>query len=128
MFVFQQHQNTAFVSNMHFYVPIKLCRVARSIHLFRIKGRLNLENVKLKKYWIWNVLEIDWLNISIILNDNEIDLPSSVIIPFKERYRAWRLLRKHPVLFYVVLKQGKTLFSLVPEPRNLSVLMTVIKL
>ena len=75
MFVFQQHQNTAFVSNTHFYVPIKLCRVARSIHLFRIKGRLNLENVKLKKYWIWNILEIDWLNISIILNDNEIDLP-----------------------------------------------------
>ena len=38
-----------FVSNAHSYVPIKLCRVARSIHLFQIKGRLNPENVKLKK-------------------------------------------------------------------------------
>ena len=38
-----------FLSNTHSYIPIKLCRVARSIHLFRIKERLNPENVKLKK-------------------------------------------------------------------------------
>ena len=110
-----------FISNTHSYVPIKLCRVARSIHLFRIRGRLNPENVKLKKNWIWHVLDIDWSDISITLNDNEIDLPSSVIIPFKERYRARRLLRKHPSLFYVMLKQGNKWFSLVLEPRNLSI-------
>ena len=110
-----------FISNTHSYVPTKLCKVARIIHLFRIRGRLNPENVKLKKNWIWDVLEIDWSNISIMLNDNEIDLPNSVIIPFKERYRARRLLRKHPLLFYVMLKQGKTWFSLVLEPRNLSI-------
>ena len=110
-----------FVSNTHLYIPIKLCRVARSIHLFGIRGRLNPENVKLKKNWIWVFVEIDWSNISITLNDNEIDLSSSVIIPFKEGYRARRLLRKHPLLFYIMLKQGKTWFSLVTEPRNLSV-------
>ena len=77
-----------FISNTHSYIPIKLCRVARSIHLFRIRGRLNLESVKLKKNWIWDVLELDWSNVSITLNDNEIDLPSSVIIPFKERYQS----------------------------------------
>ena len=82
-----------FISNTQSYVPVKLCRVARCNHLFRIRGRLNPENVKLKKNWIWDVLEIDWSNISIMLNDNEIDLPSLVIIPFKERYRARRLLR-----------------------------------
>ena len=108
-----------FISNTHSYVPIKLCRVARSIHLFRKRGRLNPENVKLKKNWIWDVLEIDWSDVSITLNDNEIDLPSLVIIPFKERYRARRLLRKHLLLFHIMLKQVKTWFSLVPEPRNL---------
>ena len=107
-----------FISNTHSYIPIKLCIVARSIHLFRIRGRLNLKNVKLKKNWIWDVLEIDWSNVSITLNKNEVDLPSSVIIPFKERYRARRLLRKCLLLIYIMLKQGKTWFSLVPEPRN----------
>ena len=110
-----------FISNTHSYVPIKLCRVARSIHLFRIRGRLNPENVKLKKIGFGKFFEIDWSNVSITLNDNEIDLPSSVIIPFKERYRARRLLRKHPLLFYVLLKQGKTWFSVVLEPRKLSI-------
>ena len=110
-----------FVSNTHSYIPIKLCRIARSIHLFRIRGRLNPENVKLKKNWIWDVLEINWPNVSITLNKNEVDLPSSVIIPFKERYRARRLLRKQPLLLYNMLKQGKTWFNLVPQPRNPSV-------
>ena len=54
-----------FISNTHSYVPIKLCRVAGSIHLFKIKGRLNPESVKLKKNWIWDVLELDWSNVSI---------------------------------------------------------------
>ena len=110
-----------FISNTHSYVPIKLCRVARSIHLFKIRGRLNPEHVRLKKNCIWDVLEIDWSDVSITLNDNEICLPSSIIISFKERYRARRLLRKHPLLFYIMLKQGKTWFSLVLEPRNPSV-------
>ena len=49
-----------FISNTHLYIPIKLCRVARSIHLFRLRGILNLENVKLKTNLIWDVLEVDW--------------------------------------------------------------------
>ena len=106
-----------FISNAHSYIPIKLCRVDGSIHLFQIKGRLNPENVKLKKNWIWDVLEIDWLDVSITLNDNKINLPRS----FKEKYRARKLLRKHLLLFYIMLKQGKMWFNLVPEPRNPSV-------
>ena len=38
-----------FVSNIHSYIPIKLCRVAGSTHLFRIRGKFTPENVKLKK-------------------------------------------------------------------------------
>ena len=77
--------------------------------------------MKLKKNWIWDVLEIDWSDISITLNDNEINLPKLVMIPFTERYRARRLLRKHTLLFYIMLKQGKTWFSLFLEPRNPSI-------
>ena len=38
-----------FISKAHSYIPIKLCRVAGSIHLFQIKGRLKPENIKLEK-------------------------------------------------------------------------------
>ena len=110
-----------FISNAHSYVPMKLCKVAGSIHLFRIKGRLKPENVNLKKNWILDVLKIDWTDVSITLNDNAINLPRSIIIPFRERYRGGKLLGKHPLLFYLMLKQGKMWFSLVPEPRNPSI-------
>ena len=33
---------------------------------------LSLENVTLKKNWIWDVLEIKWEKIHIILNNKEI--------------------------------------------------------
>ena len=35
-----------------------------------------------------DVLEIDWSDISMTLNGNEINLPSSVVIPFRDKYRA----------------------------------------
>ena len=38
-----------FISNTHSYVPIKLCRVARSVHLFKVRRRLSPEHVRLKK-------------------------------------------------------------------------------
>ena len=35
-----------FISDTQYYVPIKLCRTAGSIHLFKIMGSLTPENVK----------------------------------------------------------------------------------
>ena len=37
-----------FISDVQYYVPIKLCKTAGSIHLFKITGTLKLENVKLR--------------------------------------------------------------------------------
>ena len=37
------------------YVPIKPCITAESIHLFKIRGRLTIENVRFKGNWICNV-------------------------------------------------------------------------
>ena len=37
-----------FISDVQLYVPIKLCKTAGSIHLFKITGTLKSENVKLR--------------------------------------------------------------------------------
>ena len=37
-----------FISEEQYYLPVKLCRMAESIHLFNITGTLAPENVKLK--------------------------------------------------------------------------------
>ena len=49
-----------FISDVQNYVPIKLCKTAGSIHLFKIKGTLNTRNIKLNKNYLWDTLEIDW--------------------------------------------------------------------
>ena len=38
-----------FISDVQYYVPVKLCRAAESIHLFKIIGKLTFEHVKLKR-------------------------------------------------------------------------------
>ena len=41
-----------FISDVQNYVPIKLCKTAGSIHLFKIKGTLNTVNIKLNKNYL----------------------------------------------------------------------------
>ena len=93
--------------NAKTYVPIKLCRIAGSIHLFRIGGRLTIENVRFKRNGIWDILEMDWRNVGLMLNRNDINLPRSVVIPLGYKFRARKLLRRQLLFFHVMLKQGK---------------------
>ena len=44
-----------FISDVQNYIPIKLCKTAGSIHLFKITGMLKAENIKLNKNYIWNM-------------------------------------------------------------------------
>ena len=41
------------------------------------------EKVKLKKHYIWDILEIDWKEVQVMCNGNAINLPKSVTIKFK---------------------------------------------
>ena len=47
------------ISDVQNYVPIKLCKAAGSIHLFRIIDTLKAKNIKLNKNCLWDSLEID---------------------------------------------------------------------
>ena len=94
-----------FISDTQSYVPVNLCKVAGSIHLFKITGRLTPDCVGFKKNCIWDVLEIDWREVRVTLNGNEINLPTSVVIPFRNKFRARKCIRKQPQLLHVMLKQ-----------------------
>ena len=49
-----------FLSDIKSYVPIKLCKTSGSIHLFKLTGSINKENITLHKNTLWDVMEIDW--------------------------------------------------------------------
>ena len=107
-----------FKSNATTYVPIILNRIAGSIHLFKLRGRLTIENVRFKRNWIWDILEIDWRDVGMTINGNPVNLPTSVVIPLRDKFRARKLLRRQPLFFYVMLKQGKTWFTVDHNDRN----------
>ena len=52
----------------------------RSIHLFQITRMLTLQNVKLKRNILWDIIELDWREVNVTLNGNKINLPISVTI------------------------------------------------
>ena len=54
-----------FIFDVQYYVPIKLCKPAGSIHLLKITGTLKSENVKLNRNYILDTLEIDWKEVSV---------------------------------------------------------------
>ena len=74
-----------FISDMQNYVPIKLCKTAGSIHLFKIRGTLKPENIKLNKSYLWDPMEIDWKEVTVTFNDNKINLPRIVVIKLHEK-------------------------------------------
>ena len=69
-----------FISDVQYYIPIKLCKTAGSIYLFKISGTLKAENIKLNRNYLWDRLEIDWKEVSVTFNGNKIDLPRVAII------------------------------------------------
>ena len=68
------------LSDMQNYVPITLCKTAGSIHLFKIRGMLKPENIKLNKTYLWDAIEIDWKEVTMTFNDNKINLLKVVVI------------------------------------------------
>ena len=104
-----------FISDVQIYVPIKLCKTASSIHLFKIKGTLKPENIKLNKNYLWDMLEIDWKEVTVTFNDNKIELPRIVAIRIWDKIKVRRLMNREPLIFHVVIRQGITWFKLETE-------------
>ena len=70
------------------YVSLDLNQSARNMHFFKLLGKLSPNNVILKKNWIWDVLEIKWGNTRITLNDKEIHLPTTLLVPLIHKVKV----------------------------------------
>ena len=102
-----------FIADTQSCVPLELNRIAGNVHLFKLTGALLIENFTLKKNWIWDVLEVNWSNVCITLNDKEINLPGTLIIPFAYKLKIRKLFNERSSLHvYIMLKQRKSWYIL----------------
>ena len=105
-----------FLADTKSYISLDLNKLTRNTHLFKLTGELSLDNVTLKRNWIWDVLEIRWNDICIILNDKEVHLPTMLIIPFIHKLKVRKLFSKKDLLhIYIMLKQRKSWYNLEGE-------------
>ena len=111
--LFSSSKIMLFLSDAQSYVPVKLCRTAGSIYLFKITGKLTPEQIKLKRNICWDVIELDWKDVNMTLNGSKINVPASVIIPLRDKFKILYIVRWEPLLFHIMLKQHMTWFPLV---------------
>ena len=94
------------------YVPVKLCKTAGSIHLFEILGHLTPDQIILERILLWDVVQIHWKDVLMTLNGNMIHLPTSVIIPLRDKFRLRCIMTKRSLLLHIMLKQGTSWYAL----------------
>ena len=83
-----------FFSDVNQYVSVKLCKTAGHIHLFKIFGHLTPDQITLERNLLWDVIKIDWKEVFMTLNGTIIHLPTSVIIPLRDKFRLRCIMRK----------------------------------
>ena len=76
-----------FISDIQYYMPVKLCRTAGSIHLFKLARRLMIDKVRLNKHYIWDILEIDWSEVKVTFNGKGINLPKSIPVKIWDKFK-----------------------------------------
>ena len=96
-------------------MPIKLCKTAGSIHLFKIKGALKSKNIKLYKNYLWDTLEIDWNGVTVTFNNDKVELPKIIAIKIRDKIKVRRLMNRQPLNFHVMIRQGIMCFTLEAE-------------
>ena len=96
-----------FILDVQHYIPVKLTKTSRSPHLFKFTGRLNSEDIKLNKNYLWDTLKINWDKIKLTFNDSEIKLPQLVTIKMQDKIRIRRMMSKERQSSHVRNKTGK---------------------
>ena len=120
--VFQGHIVTnmvkikLFLANTQSYVPLELNSAAGNVHLFKLSDALTVEKFTLRKNWIWDVLEIDWDNTCVTLNEREINTPGTLTIPLVYKLKIRKLfMERNSMHVYIMLKHRKSWYNLESE-------------
>ena len=113
-----------FISDVQYYVPVKLCKTAGSIHLFKITGKIMMDKVKLNKYYIWDVLEIDWSEFKVTFNGKAINLPKSITVRLWDKLKVRQMMGSQPLFFHLMLKQGFNWLTLTQKDQEVDEVQT----
>ena len=61
---------------------------------------------------MWDMLVIDWKEVTVTFNKNKTNLPRVVTFKLQDKIKVRCLMKREPLLFHIMLKQGITWFTL----------------
>ena len=69
-------------------LPISLQYFDFNSHLLKaLQGFCSPKHIELKRNILWDVIELDWKEVNMALSGNKINLPASVIIPLRDKFK-----------------------------------------
>ena len=101
-----------FISDIQHYIAIRLYKTSGSLHLLQSIGTLTSEDVRLNKNYLWDTLEINWDNIKLSFNSNEIELPNLVRIKIQDKIKVRRMMSRETRSFHIMVRQGMMWYNL----------------
>ena len=116
-----------FISDIQYYILVRLCKTAGTIHLFKITGRLMADKVKLNKHYMWDILEIDWSEVKVTFTGKAISLPKLIMVRLWDKFKVRPMLGSQPILFHLMLQQGFNWFTLTHNRQEKDTVYTKLK-
>ena len=80
--------------------------------MFKITAILMPDKVKKINIYIWDILEVDWKEVTVKFNGIVINLPKSITIKLGDKFKGRHMMEGQPILFHLMLKQGFNWFTL----------------
>ena len=78
-----------------------------------------IDEVKLNKHYVWDILEIDWSKLKVTFNGRVISLPKLITIKLWDKLKVRNMMGSQTILFHLMLKQGFNWFTLAQEEQEI---------
>ena len=75
------------------------------LHCIAIPFYITQHQITLERKLLWDVVQIDSKEVLMTMNGNMIHLPTSVIIPLRDKFMFRCFMRKRSLLLHIMLKQ-----------------------
>ena len=74
------------------YIPLNLRKIAGQRHKIRINALPHPTQVKLVRNCVWDTLTIDWQDVELTNDGDPIDLPSTIVVPLRAKFKIREML------------------------------------
>ena len=89
-----------------YYIPLSLRKAAGACCKISLNGLPNPSQLTLVKNWLWDTMTIDWAGTELCVMDEYINLPNTLVIPLRAKWKVRELVREGFHVSLAICKGG----------------------